>query len=74
MWQSRDQCNHAHLRKERAVANYTIESRGTMTWSVEADGYQLNEGFFHFHKNGEQVFAVRSESVSSVRADSADGK
>ena len=53
------------------MAKYTIESKGTKEWSVEADGYQLKEEFFHFHRNGEQVLAVRADSVSSVRMDSA---
>jgi hypothetical protein len=52
------------------LAKYTIASKGTKEWSVEADGYKLEGEFFHFHRNGEQVFAVRADSVSSVRLDS----
>jgi hypothetical protein len=60
--------------RNRPMAKYKIESKGNPEWDVEADGYTLGEGFFHFHSDGQQVFAVQADVVRTVRAESADQK
>jgi len=59
---------HSDERKQQ-LAKFKIESKGTVTWDVEAEGYKLESEFFHFYSDGAQVFAVRADNVRTIRAD-----
>jgi hypothetical protein len=59
--------------KGTAVAKFEIVGIGQDDWSIEADNYRVDDAFFHFFSaSSEQLFAVRKDSVLTVRSSLAD--
>ena len=54
------------------MTKFTIQSVGTNKWTVEAARYTIEADFFHFFDNSSnQLFAVRTDSVRTIRSDEA---
>lgn len=55
------------------MAKFVISGIRHDEWEVEADNYRVDEDFFHFYSaGGEQLLAVRKDTVLTVRSSKAD--